>query len=63
MKKITGFAALLMVMSGSAMAASAPACVTAEKTQIEGLFDKWNNSLQTGDAHKGSVPAEGEMTP
>ena len=52
MKKITGFAALLMVMSGSAMAASAPACVTAEKTQIEGLFDKWNNSRQTGDAHK-----------
>lgn len=52
MKKTTGFAALLMLLSGSAMAADTPSCVTAEHGQIEGLFDKWNNALQTGDARQ-----------
>ncbi|HHD2899384.1 SgcJ/EcaC family oxidoreductase [Klebsiella pneumoniae] len=34
------------------MAADTRSCVTAEHGEIEGLFDKWNNALQTGDARQ-----------
>src|SRR5712671_327899 len=27
-------------------------CVTASEQEIASLFDRWNSSLQTGDAHK-----------
>ncbi len=50
MKKIIGFAVSLTLLSGSAFAASAPDCVKVDKAQIEGLFDKWNESLKTGNA-------------
>lgn len=52
MNKLLGIVGSLVLFSGSAMAATAPDCVKVDKAQIEGLFDKWNDSLQTGDAHK-----------
>lgn len=44
----------LLLISGSTWATTAPAidCVKADKTDIEGLFDRWNASLKTGDAKK-----------
>lgn len=54
MKKISGLIGSLLLISGSAWAAT-PAttdCVKVDKTEIEGLFDKWNTALQTGDAKK-----------
>lgn len=42
----------LILVSGSVAAATAPNCVKATAAQIEGLFDKWNDVLQTGDAKK-----------
>ena len=41
----------LLCLSGTAIAAPAT-CHKAEKQDIESLFDRWNSSLQTGDAHK-----------
>lgn len=52
MKKVLGIVGSLLLVSGSAMATTAPDCVKTDKAQIEGLFDKWNDSLQTGDAKK-----------
>lgn len=52
MKKVISLAALLTLASSTAFAAATPDCVKADNEQIEGLFDKWNASLQTGDAHK-----------
>lgn len=52
MKKVLSLTALLAFVTSSAFAATAPECVKANNEQIEGLFDKWNASLQTGDAHK-----------
>ncbi|MGM8398310.1 SgcJ/EcaC family oxidoreductase [Enterobacter hormaechei] len=52
MKKVISLAALLTLASSTAFAAATPNCVKADNEQIEGLFDKWNASLQTGDAHK-----------
>ncbi|MCE0801775.1 MULTISPECIES: SgcJ/EcaC family oxidoreductase [Buttiauxella] len=52
MKKVLGIVGSLLLVSGSAMATTAPDCVKVDKAQIEGLFDKWNDSLQTGDAKK-----------
>lgn len=54
MKKITYALGSLLLISGSALASTAPAsdCVKVDKAQIEGLFDRWNDSLKTGDAKK-----------
>lgn len=52
MKKLLGLAISLTFMSASAMAAKAPECAKVDKAQIEGLFDRWNDSLKTGDAKK-----------
>lgn len=30
----------------------APMCVKADQAQIEGLFERWNDALKTGDAQK-----------
>ena len=45
------FAALisLMLISGASFAQDTAKCVTANNHQIEKLFDKWNDSLKTGD--------------
>ncbi|GDX05985.1 SgcJ/EcaC family oxidoreductase [Buttiauxella sp. WJP83] len=54
MNKLIGFAVSLTLLSGSVFAAPAstpaPECVKVDKAQIEGLFDKWNESLKTGNA-------------
>ncbi|WP_213132883.1 SgcJ/EcaC family oxidoreductase [Citrobacter sp. FP75] len=50
MKKIFGLIASLTLLSGPAIAASAPDCVKVDNAQIEALFDKWNATLKTGNA-------------
>lgn len=40
-----------MLLSGAALAAPAE-CQKADKQEIENLFERWNASLQTGDAHQ-----------
>ncbi|MFC3395598.1 SgcJ/EcaC family oxidoreductase [Brenneria rubrifaciens] len=52
MKKLLGVVGSLMLVSGSAWAATAPNCVKVDRVQIERLFDKWNDALRTGDAKK-----------
>jgi uncharacterized protein (TIGR02246 family) len=54
MKKVSGIIGSLLLISGSSWAAVAPAiqCVNADNAQIEALFDRWNASLQTGEAKK-----------
>ncbi|ANI28960.1 signal peptide protein [Yersinia entomophaga] len=52
MKKSLGLFGSLLLISGSALATTAPNCTKVESVQIERLFDKWNDSLQTGDAKK-----------
>jgi uncharacterized protein (TIGR02246 family) len=48
--------ALTVVLAGCASARSAPArtevCTVTNDQEISALFDRWNRSLQTGDAHK-----------
>jgi uncharacterized protein (TIGR02246 family) len=38
--------------SASPSSQSTEVCVAASEQQIAALFDRWNNSLQTGDPHK-----------
>lgn len=54
MKKISGLISSLLLISSSAWATTTPVtdCVKADKADIEGLFDRWNASLKTGDAKK-----------
>ncbi|EPV3677957.1 MULTISPECIES: SgcJ/EcaC family oxidoreductase [Enterobacter cloacae complex] len=54
MRKLSCFIGSLLFISGSTWAATTPAtdCVKADKAAIEGLFDRWNASLKTGDAKK-----------
>lgn len=40
------------VTASSAWAASTQTCRTVSDKEIASLFDRWNNSLQTGDPHK-----------
>ncbi len=47
MKKLIWAAPLLLATTG-AMAADKTQCVTTDKAQIEGLFDRWNAALKTG---------------
>ncbi|QBX79687.1 SgcJ/EcaC family oxidoreductase [Citrobacter tructae] len=50
MNKLFGLIASLTLLSAPVFAASAPDCVKVDNAQIEALFDKWNASLQTGNA-------------
>lgn len=43
---------LLTAFSVNAFAQTTQDCVKTDQQEIAGLFDRWNNSLQTGDAHK-----------
>jgi len=43
---------LLTTFSVNAFAQTTQDCVKTDQQEIAGLFDRWNNSLQTGDAHK-----------
>ncbi|MFP3439066.1 SgcJ/EcaC family oxidoreductase [Pantoea sp. SIMBA_133] len=43
---------LLMLISVNVSALTTEDCVKTDKNVIEGLFERWNDSLQTGDAHK-----------
>lgn len=52
MKKILALTLTTALFSGTALAADAPSCVKTDNAQIEKLFDRWNASLQTGDAKK-----------
>ncbi|ELW1645672.1 SgcJ/EcaC family oxidoreductase [Enterobacter oligotrophicus] len=49
MKKLS-IAVALSLLSVNAFAQEQINCTHADKTQIEGLFDRWNASLKTGDA-------------
>ncbi|MGY5368050.1 SgcJ/EcaC family oxidoreductase [Enterobacter oligotrophicus] len=49
MKKLS-IAVALSLLSVNAFAQEKINCTHADKTQIEGLFDRWNASLKTGDA-------------
>lgn len=54
MMKSLGLIGSLLLMSNSTWAITVLAtdCVKADKVDIEGLFDRWNASLKTGDAKK-----------
>lgn len=52
MKKIIPLAIISCLFSTSVLAQSTQNCVKADQQQIEILFDRWNQSLQTGDAKK-----------
>lgn len=43
---------LLTAFSVNAFAQTTQDCVKTDQQEIAGVFDRWNNSLQTGDAHK-----------
>lgn len=49
MKKVT-LAIALSLLSVHAFAQEKTDCVKADQKQVEGLFDRWNDSLKTGDA-------------
>ncbi|AHG19979.1 signal peptide protein [Chania multitudinisentens RB-25] len=55
MKNIIPLAIPLTLFSAYSFAADGPKCVKADKQQIESLFDRWNDSLKTGDAKKVSA--------
>ncbi|MBS1204898.1 MAG: signal peptide protein [Proteobacteria bacterium] len=50
--KSLGIFAALMLVTNVSLAATTTSCAKVERTQIEALFEKWNASLQTGDAKK-----------
>ncbi|MEG2566051.1 MAG: SgcJ/EcaC family oxidoreductase [Acinetobacter sp.] len=54
MNKLPGLAVSLILLSVPVFAAPTtappPDCVKVDKPQIEALFDKWNESLKTGNA-------------
>nr|WP_142016992.1 SgcJ/EcaC family oxidoreductase [Serratia fonticola] len=50
MKKIIPLAISLTLISASSWAAENQQCVKADNQQIEALFERWNDSLKTGDA-------------
>ncbi|MEX3021963.1 SgcJ/EcaC family oxidoreductase [Kluyvera sp. STS39-E] len=54
MFKTSAIVGSLLLISSSAWADAKPAadCTKVGKAQIEGLFDRWNDSLKTGDAKK-----------
>ncbi|MCX2697026.1 SgcJ/EcaC family oxidoreductase [Ochrobactrum chromiisoli] len=61
MKKLLFLASVVFLAASPSMAAAKhhhpvtkanPQCVRTDKAQIATLFDRWNNSLRTGDARK-----------
>lgn len=52
MKKIMTLALTATLFSGPALAKEAVSCVTTDNAQVEKLFDRWNASLQSGDARQ-----------
>lgn len=51
MLKVKFVACVFLLVSGSAWASTtAESCIDAKKSDIEGLFDRWNNALKTGNA-------------
>lgn len=48
----TASGAGLLLFSSLTWAVTPPSCEKTDNATIEGLFNKWNNSLQTGDAKK-----------
>ncbi|ELH8609692.1 SgcJ/EcaC family oxidoreductase [Enterobacter asburiae] len=40
----------IMMLSAASLASNVPGCEKIDNTQIERLFDKWNDSLKTGNA-------------
>lgn len=50
MNKLLSLVVSLALLPGAVFAASTPDCVKVNKAQIEALFDKWNESLKTGNA-------------
>lgn len=55
MKSIMPLAISLTLFSAYSFAADVPKCVKADNQQIESLFERWNDSLKTGDAKKVSA--------
>ncbi len=51
-KTVLTFAMLGTLASASVQAAQSTECVKTSKKEIASLFDRWNASLQTGDAKK-----------
>lgn len=51
-KNLSIIVSLLMFSSSTWATASAINCVKVDKTEIEGLFDRWNTLLKIGDAKK-----------
>ncbi|MBW7985071.1 SgcJ/EcaC family oxidoreductase [Enterobacillus tribolii] len=52
MKKIMTLALAAPLFSGPALAKETVSCVTTDNAQVEKLFDRWNASLQSGDARR-----------
>lgn len=52
MKKLPVIICSLMLVSNYVLAATTSACAKVDQAEIEGLFDKWNSALQTGEAKK-----------
>lgn len=50
--KSLGIFAALMLVTNVSLASTTTSCVKVERAQIEALFEKWNDSLKTGDAKK-----------
>lgn len=49
------------VKHGHLMASTKPQCVRINKAQVAALFDRWNNSLRTGDPHKVAANYEHDL--
>ncbi|NDL63281.1 SgcJ/EcaC family oxidoreductase [Acerihabitans arboris] len=52
MKKTNALVLSMALFSTAALAEKAPQCAKIDKQQVEKLFDRWNDSLKTGDARK-----------
>jgi len=52
MKKTLIFLTVLLVVLAGCMPANTEICKPTNPQEIASLFDRWNNALQTGDAHK-----------
>jgi uncharacterized protein (TIGR02246 family) len=52
MKRTIGIVGSLMLIAAPAWATTASHCVKVDRLQIEGLFERWNSALKTGEAKK-----------
>ena len=51
-KRIFPLALTVLCIPFAVQASETPICVKADKNEIAALFDRWNTTLQTGDARK-----------